>query len=94
MYYYEQCSSGRSGSLLSSQFERLEQVPGIAMIDQALLDKPGEFYAAFRASGQSIEGADLLIAATALVDGMILVTYDTAHLVRLTGLQVEAWLMS
>src|SRR4030095_1158561 len=55
-------------------FERLWQVLGIVMIDQAVLDKAAELYAALRASGQLIEDADLLIAAMALVHAMPLVS--------------------
>jgi predicted nucleic acid-binding protein len=46
-----------------------------------------------RASGQLIEDADLLIGAMALVHDMTLVTHHMAHVVRITGLQVDDWLM-
>src|SRR5262245_8395339 len=42
-------------------FERLWRVLGIAMIDQAVLDKAAELYATLRASGQLIEDAALWI---------------------------------
>lgn len=74
-------------------FERLWRVLGIVMIDQAVLDKAAELYAVLRASGQLIEDADLLIAVIALVHEMIFVTNNTAHYTRITGLQVEDWLM-
>lgn len=75
-------------------FERLWRVLGIVMIDQAVLDRAAELYAELRASGQLIEDADLLIAAIALVHDMTLVTHNTAHFTRITGLQVDNWLMS
>jgi tRNA(fMet)-specific endonuclease VapC len=65
----------------------------MVMIDQAVLDRAAALYAELRARGQWIEDADLLIAAMALVRGMTLVTHNTAHLARVTGLQVEDWLM-
>ncbi len=74
-------------------FERLWRVLGIVMIDHAVLDKAAELYAALRASGQLIEDADLLIAAMAVVHDMTLVTHNMAHFARITGLQVEDWLM-
>jgi tRNA(fMet)-specific endonuclease VapC len=46
-----------------------------------------------RASGQLIEDADLLIAARALVYDMTLVTHNTAHFARISGLQIDDWLM-
>ena len=75
-------------------FERLWRVLGIVMIDHAVLDKAAELYAELRASGQLIEDADLLIAAIALIHDMTLVTHNTAHFARITGLRVEDWLMS
>jgi tRNA(fMet)-specific endonuclease VapC len=74
-------------------FERLWRVLGIVMIDHAVLDKAAELYAALRASGQLIEDADLLIAAMTLVHDMTLVTHNMAHFARISGLQVEDWLM-
>jgi predicted nucleic acid-binding protein len=40
-----------------------------------------------------IEDADLLMAARDLVDDMTLATHNTAHVVRISGLQVDDWLM-
>jgi tRNA(fMet)-specific endonuclease VapC len=75
-------------------FERLWRVLGIVMIDDAVLDKAAELDAELRASEQLIEDADLLIAAIAVVHDMTLVTHNTAHFSRFTGLQVDDWLMS
>jgi tRNA(fMet)-specific endonuclease VapC len=75
-------------------FERLWRELGIVMIDHAVLDRAAELYTALRARGQLIEDADLLIAAMALVHDMTLVTHNTAHFTRITGLQVDDWLMS
>jgi tRNA(fMet)-specific endonuclease VapC len=74
-------------------FGRLWRVLGIVMIDQAVLDKAAELHAALRASGQLIEDTDLLIAAMALVHDMTLVAHNMAHFARISGLQVEDWLM-
>jgi tRNA(fMet)-specific endonuclease VapC len=46
-----------------------------------------------RTSGQLIEDTDLLMAARALVYDMTLVTHHTAHFARISGLQVDDWLM-
>jgi tRNA(fMet)-specific endonuclease VapC len=75
-------------------FERLWRVLGMVMIDQAVLDKAAELYAELRARGQLIEDADRFIAAMALIHDMTLVTHNTAHFVRIPGLQVDDWLMS
>ena len=74
-------------------FERLWQVQGIVMLDQPVLDKAAEIYADLRGAGQLIEDADLLMAAAALVHDMTLVTHNTAHFSRITGLRLEDWLI-
>lgn len=74
-------------------FERLWQAQGIVMFDQAALDRAAKLYADLRAVGQLIEDADLLMAAIALVNDVILVTHNTAHLSRVADLQLEDWLL-
>lgn len=70
-------------------FERLWQAQGIVMFDQAALDRAANIYADLRAVGQLIEDADLLMAAIALVNDVVLVTHNTAHLSRVADLQLE-----
>ncbi len=74
-------------------FERLWQAQGIVMFDQAALDRAAKIYADLRAVGQLIEDADLLMAAIALVNDVVLVTHNTAHLSRVADLQLEDWLL-
>jgi tRNA(fMet)-specific endonuclease VapC len=74
-------------------FERLWQAQGIVMFDQAALDRAAKIYADLRAAGQLIEDADLLMAAIALVNDVVLVTHNTAHLSRVADLQLEDWLL-
>lgn len=74
-------------------FEQLWQAQGIIMFDQAALDRAAKIYADLRAAGQLIEDADLLMAAIALVNDVVLVTHNTAHLSRVADLQLEDWLL-
>ena len=74
-------------------FERLWRELGIIMIDHAVLDKAAEIYADLRAEGQLIEDADILMAGIALVNGLSLVTNNTAHFARVSGLEFEDWLV-
>lgn len=74
-------------------FERLWQAQGVVMLDQAALDKAAHIYAELRAVGLLIEDADLLMASIALVNDVVLVTHNTAHLSRVAGLQLEDWLI-
>ena len=74
-------------------FDRLWQAQGIIMFDQAALDRAAKLYADLRAVGQLIEDADLLMAAITLVNDVVLVTHNTAHLSRIADLQLEDWLL-
>lgn len=74
-------------------FDRLWQTQGIIMFNQAALDRAATIYAELRAVGQPIEDADLLMAAIALVNDLVLVTHNTAHLSRVADLQLEDWLL-
>ena len=69
--------------------ERLWQAQGIVMFEQAALDRAAKIYAELRAVGQLIEDADLLMAATALMNDLVLVTHNISHFSRIASLQVE-----
>ena len=51
----------------------------------------GAIRAALRKQGMPIGAYDVLIAATALVHGLILVTSNTGEFLRVSGLTVEDW---
>ncbi len=42
--------------------------------------------------GNLIEDADILMAATALVQNLVLVTNNVSHFERIKGLELEDWL--
>jgi tRNA(fMet)-specific endonuclease VapC len=73
--------------------DRLWQAQGIVLFNQASLDSAAKIYADLRTAGQLIEDADLLMAAIALANDLILVTHNTRHLSRVAGLQLEDWLV-
>lgn len=52
----------------------------------------GQQKARLRLSGQTVADADLLIAATALAEGAILVTGNRKHYERVDGLILEDWI--
>lgn len=52
----------------------------------------GELRAALEASGRRLDDADVMIAAVALANGLILVTDDERHFARVPGLEIENWL--
>ncbi len=58
-----------------------------------IIVRASDIYADLYRHGQLIGDADILIAATALEHGMVLVTNNTSHLSRVAGLILENWLM-
>jgi tRNA(fMet)-specific endonuclease VapC len=61
-------------------------------LTQKVADVAAELYADLRKNGQPIDDIDLLIAGTALVDGLVLITDNRRHFDRIDALQVENWL--
>ena len=63
----------------------------IFLDDLAILEKASEIHANLRLRGLPIQTEDILIAATAIVKGFILV-YNDIYLLRVEGLSLENWL--
>ncbi len=62
-------------------------------LDDRVLDQSSDIYATLRRIGVQIELADCLIAATALVHGLQLVTNNTKDFDRIAGLPLDNWLI-
>ena len=58
---------------------------------RSLLRKFGEIKAELQKTGELLPDADLLIAATAIDAGAVLVTGNTKHFCRISGLLLENW---
>ncbi|NJN96884.1 MAG: type II toxin-antitoxin system VapC family toxin [Anaerolineales bacterium] len=63
----------------------------ILPLTQDVADIAAEIYAQVRKSGQPIDDIDLLIAATAVANGLTLVTHNQKHFQRIVQLEVENW---
>jgi tRNA(fMet)-specific endonuclease VapC len=63
----------------------------IFLDDLAILEKAAEIHANLKLRGLPIQTEDILIAATAIVKGFILVSHDS-DLLRVEGLTLENWL--
>ena len=61
-------------------------------VDYDVARKFGEIRAQLLDQGQPISAIDLLIAATALVHGLTLVTHNTRHFADISGLTLVDWL--
>ena len=63
----------------------------IFLDDLAILEKAAEIHANLRLRGLPIQTEDILIAATAIIKGLIVVSNDS-DLARVEGLNLENWL--
>jgi tRNA(fMet)-specific endonuclease VapC len=54
-------------------------------------DRTAELYADLRKRGEPIDDIDLLIAGTALANGLVLITENRRHFNRIVELEVENW---
>jgi tRNA(fMet)-specific endonuclease VapC len=88
--YYGAYNSNRVTENLARAEFFIQNLPVLPLNDTALR-RFGELKAELRRIGQPIADFDLLIASVALAAGYILVTNNTRHYERITGLQLENW---
>lgn len=72
-------------------FDRLCAGSQIVPLTDGAVVKASEIYAELRRRGEPIGDADILIAASALVHGLTVVTNNEDHFRRISGLDVENW---
>jgi predicted nucleic acid-binding protein len=75
----------------SSIYAKIVKSYKIIQLDEMILDQAAMIYARLYRLGQLIDDADILIAATALVNDWRLITDNERHLRRIPGLLVENW---
>jgi tRNA(fMet)-specific endonuclease VapC len=73
-------------------FDALCRASDVLPLTEPIAVRAAEIYANFRQQGQIISDADILIAATALTYGLMLVTTNVVHFARVGGLRVENWI--
>jgi tRNA(fMet)-specific endonuclease VapC len=73
-------------------FEDFIQENELVLIRKDTAEKAAEIYADLKKDGNLIEDADILMAAIAIVDDLILITNNTSHFDRVEGLIIENWL--
>jgi len=76
------------------QIERFEEQCGESLVfplTDEIVVRAAEIYGALHKRGALVEDADILIAATALVHGLELVTENPSHFSRIPGLVIEGW---
>ena len=90
----------RFGSALREDFEIFWQIitkeilyrVNILPIGEKEVLAAGDILAGLRKTGQKIGLEDVLIAASAITNQFTMVTANTCHFSRITGLQLENWL--
>lgn len=70
--------------------ERCRKSNVLPLTDEVII-QAANIYADLHQQGQLISDADILIAATALVHDLTLVTENVAHFRRISGLNIEGW---
>ena len=60
-------------------------------LSDAIFDRAADLWVLARQGGHPHGDADLLIAATALENGRVLITGNTAHFAWIPGLRIEDW---
>jgi tRNA(fMet)-specific endonuclease VapC len=80
----------RRGALINSILQKIDAVP----FDSETAYVTGRLRASLTRVGTPIGPYDVMIAGTALVHGLILVTANTREFSRVSGLQLENWRLS
>ncbi|WP_233221005.1 type II toxin-antitoxin system VapC family toxin [Chlorogloea sp. CCALA 695] len=75
-----------------SEFEQLCKKYKVVLLDDLqIIEKASEIHADLKRKGTPIQDADVFIAATAIVKGLILVSNDS-DMLRVVGVTVEDWI--
>ena len=75
-----------------SEFEQLcNKYKVVLLEDLQIIEKAAEIHADLKCKGTPIQDADVLIAATAIVKGLIVVSNDS-DMLRVVDVTVEDWL--
>lgn len=91
--YYEIVSGlrHRDAQKQLDQFLEFSSQNTILPLTQEAADVAANLYADLRKKGQPIDDIDLLIAGTAMANGLVVVTQNRKHSDRIMGLEVEDW---
>ena len=73
-------------------FNRFCEASDVLPLTDEIVDLAADVYARLYGAGRLVGDADILIAATALVHRLAVVTNNESHFRRIPGLDVENWL--
>lgn len=72
-------------------FNRFCAASIVLPITDDVIVKAADIYASLKQTGSLISDADILVAAIALVNNLVLVTNNTNHFSRIKGLKLDNW---
>lgn len=72
-------------------FNRFCKANAILPITDDVIVKAADIYADLKEQGVIISDADILVAAIAITNNLVLVTNNTTHFSQIEGLQLENW---
>lgn len=82
-------ASGATAKL--ALFERFCNMNKVLPLTDDIVVQASDIYGDLYKQGILISDADILIASTALVNGLVMVTDNEKHFSRIKGLQIENW---
>lgn len=74
------------------RFESFIQENELVSIRKETVEKAAEIYAYLKKEGNLIEDADILMASTAIVEDLVLITNNIKHFKRVKGLRIDNWI--
>jgi tRNA(fMet)-specific endonuclease VapC len=75
-----------------AKFEQFVELNEILPLTEEVAKKAAEIYAELRKNGETIGHNDILIAGTAIVNDMTLITNNVNHFGRIKGLSIDNWI--
>ena len=74
------------------RFDNFIQENELIFITKDIIEKAAEIYAYLKKEGNLIEDADILMASTAIVEDVVLITNNLKHFKRVKDLSLDNWL--
>ena len=74
------------------RFDNFTQENELVFITKDTIEKAAEIYAYLKKEGNLIEDADILMASTAIVEDLVLITNNLKHFKRVNDLRLDNWL--
>jgi len=86
--------NAKNATAQATAFNAMCQTMEVLPLTDAVIVRAADIYGKLHQTGQLIGDADILIAATCLENGCEIVTNNTSHFSRISGLVVQNWRVS